>query len=155
MAEPVELLGKVRDRLIAEGIVRNPAVAAPTVDPERPPAWLDPQDGVPAPGDLDPPNRGPSVVVAIQTATEIPGDPLEQSEWQLDAVEFIIRAKTSPAAKLVYRRIRTVFAGKVGYDLGGVFIHESLLFRGLQPLVFDRQAFTFSFELTFDRNAKA
>lgn len=143
----------VRELLIAHGLVRNPGVAAPAGDPDRPPAWMDRRDGVPAPGDLAGVNRGTTIVVAINTATGVVG-PRFYGELRTDGIEIIIRATKPEIARAFEHRLQPLLHDQRGYLLTAdpaSRIEESLLFRALQPLEFSRQAVTFSTEYTFER----
>ena len=67
----------VRQYLVAQGVVRRPEVAAPVGDPNLPPLWVDLSQGIPAPGDLTPPNRAGDAVVAVNVATGLPSRRME------------------------------------------------------------------------------
>jgi hypothetical protein len=150
MAE--QLLPPLRDFLIAQGIARKPSVPGPLH-----PLWLDPRNGVPAPG-LDgeggtdkPDEIDENVVFGAFQVSGIPKPPYEQSHLRIDAVDIWIRSKNALLGREAAEPIIAALADQRQFDLGGLTIVESLLFRPLQLLGSDDNGYNFTMEFTFER----
>jgi hypothetical protein len=145
------LVPYVREFLILQGLVRNPATAAPAENPDLPPAFLDPRDGVPGPGDRKGTEAGTNLTLGINRATGVPTSRFA-GQLRLDAVEFVIRGRKPQHAGDFELALQPLLHDQRGYDLGGIRIEESLLFRGFQPIEHTSQAYTATMEFTFERS---
>lgn len=141
------LLDHVNDYLIAQAIVRDPRVAG-----SMPPLWVEPRDGVPAPGQ-SPKNAAveidDNIVVGLFKA---PGVTLERHNGfrRIFGADFEIRVKKAPLVDDIEASIRAALHDKRGWDLAGLYIMESLVFRELQPLGSDVTGFTYVTGYTFE-----
>lgn len=145
MAE--QILPHLRDFLIAQGLVRKPSVAGAAH-----PLWLDPRLGVPAPGEgVNATEVDGDVVLGAFQVSGIPKPPYEASVLRTDAVDVWIRARMAPFAYTVGDAIVEALADQRQFDLAGLTIVECLLFRPLQRLGSDAQAFDFTMQFTFER----
>lgn len=142
-----ELLPHLRDYLIAEGLVRKPSVAGAV-----PPLWLDPRNGVPAPGEGNAATEiDADVVLGAFQVTGFPKPPYEASVLRMDAVDVWIRARMAPFAYRTADPIVEALGDKRQFDLAGLTIVECLLFRPLQRLGSDEHSFDFTMQFTFER----
>lgn len=147
MPAATHLLPNLRDFLIAQGIVRKPSVAGAAY-----PLWIDPRNGVPAPGEgsaaveID-----QSVVLGAFQVSGFPRAPYDATHLRTDAVDIWIRSKTAPLAYDVDDEIREVLSDKRQYSLGALIIVESRLFRPLQRLGSDENGYTFTTQYSFER----
>jgi hypothetical protein len=134
---PSQLLTALRDHLAGEGIARVPSVAGPL-----PPMWLEPRQGVPAPGEGTPPEVGASVVLGATVTGGIPPRPYES--WQRrPIVDLTIRSTAAPAAHQLDEQIRGALIDRRNWLMGGLRVIESQVWREFQPLTFNEQAFTY------------
>jgi hypothetical protein len=136
------LIEAVRDELIAQDIVRKPSVSGP-----EPPCWIEPRNGVPAPGeDTDggsSAEKGTSAVLGLWLAPGIPQAPQVASVIRHSVVTIEIRVKAAKDATSIENQIRHALNDKVDWDLGGLHIIDSLLYRELQAVSRNAQAFTY------------
>lgn len=146
------LLKGIRETLANVDAVRVPSVA--DASPPTPPMWIEPRNGVPAPGQtegLEPTEMGDPVVTALYAVTEIPGDRFEQNIFRRQPVEVWIRARTSPDAFRVDEVLKEQFRDRRNYNLvNGLWISESLVYRGLQRIGPDQSGFTYNTQYIFD-----
>jgi hypothetical protein len=123
------LLDHLRDFLIDEGLVRDPRVAGPL-----PPFWRHPAEGVPAPGEGGNATEiGSTLTVGGFLVGGVPS-PRHEGFLRTDGVELVIRATKVPLVVAFERDLREVLNDRRDLDLAGLTVHESLLFRDLQPL---------------------
>lgn len=151
MSETPDLLSALRDFLIVEGLVRDPDVPG-TGDPTtwKPPLWLDPRLGPPAPGEGDAPQKGHSITVSALTAPGVPSERFEQIYHRTDGVDLRIRSLKAPDAKKLEQTLRRRLADRRDWQLGDpakptriVRVIESLEFRPLQLLSSGEQGFDY------------
>lgn len=134
---PAQLLTALRDHLAGEGIVREPGVAGPAA-----PMWLEPRQGVPAPGDKQPPERGDDAVLGAFVTGGIP--PRAYESWQRrPIVDLRFRTINAVRAHELDELIRAQLIDRRNWLMGGLRVIESQLWRDFQPLIFDEQAFTY------------
>lgn len=142
-----ELLPHLRDFLIAQNLVRKPSVAGAAH-----PLWLDPRNGVPAPGEgVNATEKDADVVLGAFQVSGIPKPPYEASVLRTDAVDVWIRARIAPLAYQTSDAIIAALADQRQFDLAGLTIVECLLFRPLQRLGSDENGFDFTMQFTFER----
>lgn len=138
----------VRDELIAQGIVRKPSVAGAEA-----PCWIEPRNGVPAPGEQSdggkPVEKGDSAVLGLWMAPGIPQEPFVASTIRHSVVVIEIRVKTAKDAVLIENRVRAALNDKVDWDLGGLHVIDSLIYRELQALERGPQAFSYDLAYSF------
>ena len=145
---PIEhhLLPNVRAFLVDAGLVREPDVAG-----ALPPLWLDPRDGVPAPGEGKPVEIGDPLVIGAFQVMGIPRT-VEDAKWlRTDAVDFVLRARKSPQVFEFDEALRSVLVSQRAFMLGSLEIVESQLFRPLQKLGSDSNGFIYTTQYTFER----
>lgn len=139
-AKPI--IEAVRDELIAQSIVRKPSVAG-----SAPPCWIEPRNGVPAPGeDTDggsAAEKGSSAVLGLWLAPGIPQEPQVASVIRHSVIVIEIRVKAAKDATTIENEIRDSLNDRVNWNLGGLHIIDSLLYRELQAIERNAQAFTY------------
>lgn len=136
-AQPL-LIDSVRTFLIAQGVVRDPRTAG-----SAPPCWRNPRNGVPAPGEGDGVEVGPTVVVGIFQATGVAREPYDASVLRTDGLDIRIRSTTAPAAIQLDDSIRALLMDKRAITLGSLPIVECRLERPLSLVASDEQGFDF------------
>jgi hypothetical protein len=70
---------------------------------------------------------------------------------KVDAVDFWLRARTPPIAQQAHDQLRDALNDKRGWEMSGLRIEESLMFRDLQRLSADENGWTYTTEFTFER----
>lgn len=150
-----DLLLNLRAYLMSQSMVRDPRDA--TTQATLPPMFLAPRMGTPAPGETEglapvevcplPPN-GPGLVVSAAKATGIPAAAYE-GFIRRDGVELVVRSKDAQPAYYFENQVRGAINDKRGWNMAGLPVIESLLFRDLQPVAQDNIAFTFTLEYLF------
>lgn len=141
-----DLLDSLRTHLVAEGIVRVPAAAGPL-----PPLWLEPRDGTPAPGEGNNlAERHPTTVLGAFRATGI-APSRHEGFIRREAVDFWIRVSQPQLAFGVHDQLRGALNDRRQWDMAGLTISESLMFRDLQRLAADSGGWTFVTEFVFER----
>jgi hypothetical protein len=146
-----DLLNPLRDYLVGQGIVRKPATPAPGGNPDLPPLWLEPRNGVPAPGESPNTNAievGPRVVVGAFESTGIAPD-RHEGFVRDQHVDFRVRAKFAPDALAIKEQIRQYLNDRRSWDMAGLHVEESLMFRDWQRLGSDDQSFDWTAEFSF------
>lgn len=145
----VDVKEALRNELITQEIVREPATAG-----DFPPCWIEPRNGVPAPGEISdggkPAEKGDTLVLGLLHGG---GIPLERyvSRWMRDTlVDVHVRAKAAPDAFDIEKAIRQAINEKMNWSMGGLQIIESQIFREMQPLKRDAQAFTYVLTYRFE-----
>lgn len=151
-----ELLEHCRNHLVAQGIVRPATVAAPPDDPTRPPLWLDPRDGLPAPADeggqaID---ANTDLIIALFPDTGEPTRPFE-GFMTADFVEVRYRGLKTPRIFAVERAIAAEFDDKRGWVMDGLWLHESRRFAKLGRVGSDRQGFVYRSIYRFERRTSS
>lgn len=147
-----DLLNPLRDYLISVGIVRKPSVAgvgAPLA--WVPPLWVEPRNGVPAPGESiggPPVETGLLVVVGVFESTGIAPD-RHEGFIRDQHVDFRLRSKTAVAALEPKELIRQHLNDRRSWDMAGLHVEESLMFRDWQRLGSDDQSFDWVAEFSF------
>ena len=141
-----DLLTPLRDYLVAQEVVRVPRVAG-----DEPPLWLEPRDGVPAPGEgQNETEGGPDVVLGAFRVTGI-APRRHEGFIRIDAVDFWLRSRTPQLAQQTHDLLRDALNDKRGWIMAGLRIEESLMFRDLQRLSSDANGWTYTTEFTFER----
>ncbi len=138
-----DLLIELREYLDAQNVARRPDAAG-----SDPPLWLEPRSGVPAPGEGSGTGVGATVVLGAFLNSGIPPESYESFQRQ-DIVEFWIRTTTAPAAKTVERQLRSRLQDKRQWQMSGMLVIESNLWRPLQLITSDVQAFTYTLAFWF------
>jgi hypothetical protein len=113
------LVDRVWQHLINHSIVRDSRVAG-----VLPPAFRDPADGVPAPGEGFETEVGPTAVIGILTGVGIAA-PFMQEEWRSDTVDIVYRTVKSPDSKILYSQVRASLCGMMNGNLAGMRIIQS------------------------------
>lgn len=134
-----DLLQAFRDHLVANSVCRKPSVAGPL-----PPMWLEPRNGVPAPGEGDNPTEvGATLVLGAFMAPGIVPQPYE-GFVRTDGVEVWIRASNAALVRPLENQIRGIVNDRRNFSLGSLWVESMYLFRDLQPVDRGPQGFTFS-----------
>lgn len=154
MPAPKLILPAFRDRLIDDGIVRDPRVAG-----DEPPLWLDPRDGAIAPGDRDgvegeklDGSASPLVLSAVRVSG-LPAARHEGAYKRWDGIDLHYRSTRSIDAQELEPRIREAFLGRGrerDFDLGGRRCIEAVEFRPFQPLYAGPQGYAYVHGWLFD-----
>jgi hypothetical protein len=145
-----DLLDALSAHLVDEGIARQPNDAvSPAV-----PLWLEPKNGVPAPGEREPPVRGDDAVLGAFMGGGVVPNPYE-SELRLDAIRIEIRTLHSTRAVEPDAAIRAALIDRHDWVMGGLYILESQQSRPFErrPEAEPSQGFTFTVAYIFDRRA--
>jgi hypothetical protein len=138
-----DVLSALRDHLIAQGIVRKPSVAG-----SAPPLWIEPKDGVPAPGEGAGTEVGSDLVLGAYYVNEIAPGRFE-SWWEKPIIELRLRARVVPPVKVTERAISKALIDKVDWTMSGLYVNESELFNGLHRLGSDDQSYDFGVSYVF------
>lgn len=142
------VVDRVFRELIAQGIVRDPRVAG-----SLPPAFRDPADGVPAPGEGIGTENGPTAVIGILSGVGIPA-PFMEETWRSDTVDITYRTTKSPAAKVLYAQVRGALVGppfKMGWTMAGMRVIQSREWNGLALIDSSRaQGFMYRSSIYFE-----
>ena len=143
-----QIIEAVRDQLITANLVRKPSVAG-----VKPPCWIEPRNGVPAPGEIADGGKdtevGPTIVTGLYIAPGIPQDPFVASTIRHTVVNIELRVKKSVDAFTLADDIRGALNDKVNWNMGGLQIIDSLIFRELQVIERTEQAFTYDLAYGF------
>lgn len=146
----MELLIEMRTYLADGGLVRVPRVAG-----SEPPLWLEPREGVPAPGQTEgikPVEVGTDMTLGAHIPDSIPPGPYNSFQRQ-DIVEFWIRSKGAPMARAFERDLRIALNDKRAWQMAGMQVIESELHRGMQLLTADSMAYTYTLQYWFQTYA--
>jgi hypothetical protein len=130
--------------LIDQGVVRDPRVAGPL-----PPAWRQPRDGTPAPGEREGTEVGPTAVVGLVRTDGI-ASPRFEKEWRRDILDVVIRTVTWPQAEALYAQLRVLLIDKTNWNMAGMPVIESLEWRALGLIDSDAQGYTSLFAVLFE-----
>lgn len=144
----------LRDHLVTQNIVRKPSVSG-----TLPPCWLEPRHGVPAPGERyeggSPTEVGPTTVVGVKLAGGIPQDPIVASTIRRTHLDIWVRTKSAPAAGTLEIALREQLDDRFNWNMGGLTIIHSQIWRELQPVSADAQAFTYIVAYGFEHYVTA
>lgn len=143
----MSLLVAMRAHLVADGVVRVPRVAG-----SAPPLWLQPRDGVPAPGEGNPTERDDDAVLGAFVTGGIPPRPYE-SMLRKTIVDLHIRTRTPSGAIELDAALAASLIDRRNWLMDDMRIVESLQWRALQPLGSDAQGFTFVVAYVFETYA--
>lgn len=139
----------LRDHLITKGQVRKPGVTG-----SLPPMWLEPRHGVPAPGEAyeggSTVEIGTDAVLGVRLAGGIPQGPIVASTIRSSILDIWVRTTTAPEAATLADLIRAEINDKRDWTMGGLTIISSLIFKELQPVTSNDQAFTFLTSYVFE-----
>ena len=142
------VIDALRDELIAQEIVRKPSVAG-----SLPPCWAEPRNGTPAPGEKSEGGStietGENAVLGLFIAPGIPQEPFVASTIRHSVVNIEIRVKNAKDAVTLENQIRAVLSDKVNWEMGGLHLIDSNVYRELQPLNRSPQAFTYDLAYGF------
>lgn len=147
-----DLLPELRSYLITQNLVRDPRSSTPT---DKPPFWLEPRFGVPAPGELPPDSQEPvqvgaDAVLGAWITNGVPPAPLNAGR-RLDIVDVRYRTRTAPIAHTLEEQLRAALLDKRNWVMGALTIIETLIYRELQPLGSDKQSYDWVQSFTFER----
>jgi len=140
---------RVRQHLIDEGLVRDPRVASPL-----PPAWRQPVNGVPAPGEGTAPEVGATLVVGIVRTNGLAA-PFLESQWRRDVVDIVMRATTWPLIETFYADARRELIDKMGGTMATMRVISTQEWRALASIDSNSaQGFTALFSVLFTSYAE-
>ena len=115
--------------------------------------WLEPQLGVPAPGEgSDPTEIGDPLVLGAFLSGGIPRKPYEKI-LRRDTVDIWIRSRTAPEVTTIEAAITDQLIDQRNWQMGGLTIIESEQWRPLSPLTRDEHGFTFIVAYWFETYA--
>jgi hypothetical protein len=138
----VTYLDNVQAHLIAQGVVRDPRVAG-----SDPPIWRQPREGAPAPDEKTGVENDAAAVLSIFHTGGIPGGE-ESGSIETVVFDLWLRTKKWPRARVLYQQIYPVFVANSGprrdWNMAGLQVVESRLWRALQPVSSNKQAYTFT-----------
>lgn len=132
------LLTSMRTFLTGLTLARSPSVPG-----AAPPLWLEPLEGVPAPGEGDAGTTvGPTLVLGAFIAGGIASRPYE-SFWRRDHVDLWFRGKKATDCLSAEPAIRAALVDKRNWAMSSLTIIDSGEWRPMQPLERDEQGFTY------------
>lgn len=143
MADVPLVMEKMREHLIAAGIVRDPDVDGPL-----PPLWLAPKNGLNAPNEGSKPSYKAPIQLGALTA---PGIPSAAKEGFLvrEAVDITLRAMTAPPLILIGGALRRELDDRHHWDMAGLLVEQVQLIVPLQAIVQDEQGFRYRMQFLF------
>lgn len=135
---PPMLLTALREHLVAQGVVRKPVVAG-----AAPPLWLEPKNGVPAPGEgQNATEIGPDLVVgAFLTGGFAP--PPYGSFIRKPIIDVRFRGREHPIVETTELAITKALIDKRDWFMGQLYVIECEQWRALQRLGSDEQGFEY------------
>lgn len=142
----VSLLSELRNYLVAQGVVRKPAVAG-----SLPPLWLEPKLGVPAPNESRSGNTteaSPLVIGAFLTGGFAP--PPYGSPIRKPIVDFRFRGSDAQALENAELAITKVLIDKRDWMMSNQYVIECEQWRALTRLGSDEQGFEFMCSYWFE-----
>lgn len=133
------LLKGLRDHLASLGIVRVPKDAG-----DVPPLWLDPQDGVPAPGEGNAPNEvDPDMVLGAYITGGFAPVAYEAAWLRTPIVDIRFRARTSPLVETTELAITGALVDRRDWMMGDVYVIECEQWNALSRISSDTQGFDY------------
>lgn len=137
----------LRIHLVSSSICR-----APSVTGALPPLWIEPRNGVPAPGEGGKPSEvGATAVMGLFLSGGITQPPKAATFIRQQNLDLWIRTTASPAAATIADSVRAQIDDKFNWSMGGLTVIHSRVWKELQPIELTEQAFTyvigFGFEL--------
>jgi hypothetical protein len=144
-----QLLHAMRDELVTAGLVRTPRTAG-----VLPPLWVDPRDGVPAPGEGSSSTEiGATMVLGAFPTGGFPRQPFEKM-LRRDTVDLHFRALKSPDIFTLEAQITDRLIDRRNWTMGGdLTVIECEQWRPLQPLDRDEHGFTYVVSYWFETYA--
>ena len=124
--------------LIANGVGRRPTTAGSSL----PPIWLDPKEGVPAPGDGGAPTAHADLVLALVPAPGVAPDHFE-GWFDRPGIDIWLRARNPVIAEDAAWTIRGLLNDRRHFLVGGLLVEESLVSRPFQKLYSDENGWTY------------
>jgi hypothetical protein len=114
--------------------------------------WIEPRNGVPAPGEgTKPAEVGQTAVLGLFLSGGITQPPKAAAFIRQQNVDVWIRTSTAPLASQLADEIRAQVDDKFNWSMGGLTVIHSRVWKELQPIELSEQAFTyvigFGFEL--------
>jgi hypothetical protein len=133
------LLHALRDELVTATLARKPSVAG-----AAPPLWLEPRDGVPAPGEgTNSTEVGSALVLGAFHTGGIPRQPYAKV-LRRDIVDLHLRALSAPDIFIAEAAITDRLIDRRNWMLGGSLrIIDCEQWRPLQPLERNEHGFVF------------
>jgi hypothetical protein len=134
------LLNDLRTYLVAQGVARVPRTAG-----SAPPLWLEPRNGVPAPGEgQNSTERGADAVLGVylNPAGGIPARPFESS-MRADVIELRYRTSKASVAADLEQQVRAALIDKRDLIFGSQRVIDIEEWRALTRIGSDDQGFEF------------
>lgn len=133
MSDITAVLAAFRDHLVAEDLVRAASVAG-----AEPPMFVELADGARAPGEGDPPEVDPNIVLTIYAGGDIPAGEFDGYLLRT-TIDVHYRARDARLIGPLDTAIVTTLSDAGGqrrraWEMGGLFVLETGLWTGLQPL---------------------
>lgn len=147
-----DLLTSIRDYLAEKNLGRDPRVAGPA-----PPVWREPRDGAVAPGEMEGDENDDDLVISIYKTGGVPLDVFEEAVKRQDSVDFFIRSRTAalaldyePGLTLGFVRDEAAPVPRTNWNMAGLQVIESKLWRPLQPIDRGEQGYTYVVSYLFE-----
>lgn len=147
-----DLLTAIRDYLATENLGRDPRVAGSTH-----PIWREPRDGAIAPGEKNGDENDNDLVISIYLTGGVPQGYFEDAVWRKDSVDFFLRSRTAalafeyePALTLAFVRDDSAPVPRTNWNMAGLQVIESSLWRPLQPIDRGEQGYTYVVSYLFE-----
>lgn len=136
-----DLLPALRQHLIANNVVRQPSVAG-----SKPPMWLEPMRGTPAPGETPPAGTAVEVGTSLVIAAYITGGVAPQpfGSWERrPIIELRFRGTSPKEIEQTELAITGLVIDRRDWTMGGLYVLESGQWRALQRVQADEQGYEF------------
>jgi hypothetical protein len=147
-----ELLTEFRAHLISKSIVRDPRTAG-----SEPVMWIEPRDGVPAPGEMEGTENSDEAVLGVFRSGGFPPTWIEQRYVQRPTIDVVLRTRTAKIRDEIGQAIEEEILGsggggeiKMEWQMGAMTVIQSSLWRALQPLGSDQDGFTATVSFLFE-----
>lgn len=161
MADPT-LIDRLRDFLVAEGLMRRPDQVGPGARPWLPPVWRMPDEGAIGPGDMadqgkPDAQRDDGLVVSLMFAPGIPS-PVGGEDMRTDGVDIVMRGRAVAPIADLERAVRDRLlgddpGGRTDWVMGGLYVIQSRQWRPFQPISSGAGVYTFSVGYIFELQA--
>lgn len=139
----VDPLSEVRAYLATRGVVRLPNVASPLAA-----CWIEPRDGVPAPGEGGATDAS-DVVVGMFRSGEIARAAMEY-QLRTITIEFMVRSRRAQDVWPLDVALFDAMHDRFATPMRDLMCIHSRQFRGMQRVGSDTHGYTFSTEYALD-----
>lgn len=147
-----DLLTHLRDYLASKGLGRDPRTAGSEY-----PIWREPRDGAVAPSEKEGDEDNADLVLSLYRTGGVPRGYFEDAVFLTPSVDVFLRGRTAALvfayeAGLTPSLVRedAAFVPRTNWDMAGLSVIESSLWRPLQPVDRGEQGYTFVVSYLFE-----